>query len=172
MPNEALVLPTIGSEEFWVLYDKFCSDEEFKKLSDSEQTESCLQLQQILREGHGRIVGLERQNVGWTHPNAWLVLRHETIMHSEGYVFMHLQPGDVMTREFGWDRDVFITHAPIIERVSGQFLNQHWYGAKKGLFLPLYTKETIMSAIRIKLERNSTNALAKAKIEAREWQWY
>ena len=118
------------------------------------------------------VVELSRPERGWQHPKAWLVLRYETIYTTEGRVFLNLEPGDVMTREFGWDRDIFITQAPIIERVSGQFLNQQWPGAKKGLFLPLFDKRTIMAAIKIKGEENLASSLEKAEEEARVWHWY
>lgn len=160
----------LGSKGFWKIYDQFCSAVELTKLADGEQTETCLELQEILRVGD--FVRLPRPEKGWDYPKAWLVLRGENIITDEGHIFLPLQPGDVMTREFGWDRDVLITHTPIIERVSGQFLNQKWHGAQKGLFLPLYTKEVIMVTIQIKCEKNTKNALEKAKEESKVWGWY
>lgn len=172
MPNEMLALPTIGSKAFWVLYDQFCSRDELKKLSNGEQTDLCLRLQQILRTSHDLIVELGRPENGWGYPKAWLVLRYEMVLNNEGHVFMHLTSGDVMVREFCWDRDVLITHSPITERMSGQLLHQGWPNAQKGLFFPLYTKETIMRAIKIKLKKNMANALTKAEEESRDWRWY
>jgi len=165
-------LPEIGSEAFWNIYDEFCN-KELVGLSSSDLGALCFKLQEILRAGHSEIVKLDRPKKGWGHPKAWLVLRREHVMNMEGtHVFMTLEAGDVMTREFGWDRDVFVTHSPIIERVSGQFLNQQWPNAEKGLFLPLYDKATIMKAVRAKAERNLARALEKAEEEAHDWQWY
>jgi hypothetical protein len=165
--------PVIGSKEFWALYDLFCSSrDEFKKLPRGEQTETCLKLQEILREGHDEIVRLGRPERAWHHPKAWLVLRNEMILNKDSQVSIHLLAGDVMTREFGWDRDVFITHSPIVKRVSGQFLPQSWPNAEKGLFLPLFEKRVILRAIRTRLQANAFNALAKAEEESRDWGWY
>lgn len=165
-------LPEIGSEEFWILYDEFCKTE-LVELAKGYTSSTCLALQEILRTGHGQIVKLPRPEKGWQYPKAWVVLRYEDVMNKEGTnIFMVLEPGDVMTREFGWDRDVFITHSPIIERVSGDYLPQGWPNARKGLFLPLYDRDTIMNAIKSKLEQNTTRALKKATEEARDWRWY
>ncbi len=169
--TETATFPIIDSNGFWHLYDRFCTTTEFEKLCRGEQTERCLQLQQTLREGHKRIVKLDRPTRNWNGPRAWLVLRGEMIHNTEGHVFMVLTGGDVMTREFGWDRDVFITHSPIIERVSGQFLGQSWPGATRGLFLPLFEYRTIMNAIETKLKANTEQTLAKAEEEARDWRW-
>ncbi len=170
--SEVKALPVIGSEDFWVLYDRFCTPQEFGELVAGKQTELCMELQSILRAGHMEIVKLPRESKGWHYPKAWLVLRHEDVIHKDGYIFLTLQAGDVMTREFGWDRDVFITHSPIIERVSGQFLGQSWPGAEKGLFLPLYTTFTILAAIHAKLEENTSRAMNKAVEECHDWGWY
>ncbi len=170
--NKPSTLPEIGSEAFWSLYDEF-SNKELVGLSNGKPGELCLKLQEVLRKGHSEIVRLARPEKGWHHPKAWLVLRFEHVMNMEGtHVFMTLEAGDVMTREFGWDRDVFVTHSPIIERVSGQFLGQQWPNAEKGLFLPLYDRATIMKAILAKAERNLARTLEKAEEEARDWQWY
>ncbi len=170
--NEAATLPEIGSDVFWNLYDEFCT-KELIGLTSGKSGDLCLKLQEVLRTGHSNIVKLARIGKGWHYPKAWLVLRGEHVMNMEGtHVFITLEAGDVMTREFGWDRDVFVTHSPIIERVSGQFLNQQWPNAEKGLFLPLYDKATIMKAVRAKAERNLTKTLEKAEEEARDWQWY
>lgn len=171
--SETIALPGIGTEAFWAIYDEFCRLDEFVELARSKQSELCLKLQQILRTGHMEIVKLARPEKGWHYPKAWLVMRYEHILDpSGGYVVMALDAGDVMTREFGWDRDVIVTHSPIIERVSGQFLGQQWPNAEKGLFLPLYDKATIMTAIKAKAERNLARTLEKAEEESRDWQWY
>lgn len=173
--SEANVLPEIGTLEFWRLYDEFCTTANFVELSEGKgkQTKLCLRLQEILRTGHTQIARLPREDKGWQYPKAWLVMRGEQIISQDGgYVFMYLEPGDVMTWEFQWDRDVFVTHVPIREWVSGQFLSQSWPGAGKGLFLPLYEKETIMAAINAKLDKNRVRAVAKAVEEADEWGWY
>lgn len=173
MSNTANVLPEIGSEAFWSIYDEFCDRELARFSSDTDPGDLCLKLQEILRAGHGEIGKLPRPEKGWNHPKAWLVLRNESVMDREGsHVVMYLQAGDVMTCEFGWDRDVFVTHTPIIEHVSGQFLSQRWPNAQKGLFLPLYDRSTIMKAIQAKLEMNMVRSWEKAQKESREWGWY
>jgi hypothetical protein len=170
--SDTPLLPEVGSEAFWNLYDEFLS-KELIGLSNGKPGDLCSKLQEVLKKGHSEIVRLARTEKGWHYPKAWIVLRGEHVMNMEGtHVFMTLEPGDVMTREFGWDRDVFVTHSPIIERVSGQFLGQQWPNAEKGLFLPLYDKETIMMAIRVKAEKNLSRTLEKAEEEARDWQWY
>lgn len=170
--NELTTLPEIGSDAFWNLYDEFCS-KELIRLPSGKPGNLNLKLQEVLRTSHFEIVKLSRLEKGWHHPKAWLVLRDEHVMNMDGaYVLMTLEAGDVMTREFGWDRDVFVTHSPIIERVSGQFLSQHWPNAEKGLFLPLYDKATIMKAVQVKVWRNLARTLEKVREEARDWQWY
>src|SRR4051812_24517861 len=92
--------PVLGSETFWKLYDSFCNIEQFAKLSIG-QTELNIIIQQIFRENHEMITKISRPEKGWGHPKAWVVLRYEEIVNDTGQIFLVLQPGDVMTREFG-----------------------------------------------------------------------
>ena len=170
-------LPEIGTADFWKLYDKFCTAREFVRLANGEQSQLCTDLQRILRKnpvtlGRLTITSLARGSRGWENPKAWLVLRNESVITESGHIFLKLSPCDVMTCEYGWDRDVFVTHHPIVERVSGQFLGQRWPLAEGGLFLPLYDKRTIMSAIKTRLIKNTSESISKAEEEARDWSWY
>ncbi len=170
---ENLTLPPFGSPEFWELYDRFCSKEEVTRLlgSKGHGTQLSIKLQHILREGHELIARLPRPEKKWSHPSAWLALRYEPIYDKNSYQIFAVQAGDVMTREFGWDRDVFVTQAPVTEHVCGFFLNQNWPMSEKGLFLPLYTKPTIMLAIQLRLEHNMKESLEKAEKESDDWTW-
>ncbi len=167
-------LPEIGSQAFWKLYDEFCCAERFAELSSKNPAHDlCLKLQEILRAGHMEIVKLARPEKGWDNPKAWLVLRYEMVLHLDGSgPYMYLEAGDVMTRHFQWDRDTFVTQVPIQERVAGQFLPQNWPNAERGLFLPLYDKRTIFSAVRAKLGRNLACALDRVEKESEELRWY
>jgi hypothetical protein len=171
--NKVTAPPSLGSSEFWELYDQFCTRDEFAKLLESKEQETPLsnRMQQITREGHDLIVRLPRPGKGWTMPCAWMALRNEMVYDEKSQPVFTVQIGDVMTREFGWDRDVFVTQAPITEHICGLFLSQNWITATKGLFLPLYTKQTITLAIQLRLERNTKESLEKAEKESYEWNW-
>jgi len=168
--SEPEVLPKIGTPEFWELYDKFVCYIEFPELLSGVQSNACAKLREILRAGHKEIARLPRPEKDWHLPMAWLVLRNEQVISADGsHVLMQLEAGDVMLGEPRGDRAVFVTHSPIIERSLLQFLGQRWPGAKKGVFLPLYDKETLMKAVRLKANKNATRCLDKAEEVAQIW---
>jgi hypothetical protein len=175
MPTEINGSIPFGSPQFWDLYDRFCTLTSLVKLSEDPAYPPAAQMHAITRAAHltREIHRLSRPERGWAHHHAWLSLKTAPIQREDGeQSSIVMQAGDVIVVEHGWDRDVIITHSPIPRNiVCGYLLSGRWE-PMIGLFLPLFDKETIMSCIRIRIEKNGEEALMLAREESRDWRWY
>lgn len=170
--DEIIVLPEIGSLAFWDLYDQFCSPVHLEKFIETGRSDQVAQMCQMMEVSHRArtIHYVSRPERGWGRRKAWLVLRDVPVRNEDGAPAVQMRIGDVVTLEPGWDRDVFITHNPIREVVSGYLLSGKWE-EMIGLFMPLFDKATIMKCIELRTGRNA-EAIARAEKQAHEWMWY
>lgn len=167
----------IGSPDFWHLYDSLCLPEALKRLIEHrEESDLVLQMRTVMRETHAskNLHRLMRPERGWTGPRAWLALGNAPMrnLDNPNQIVNWFRTGDVLVVEFGWDRDVIITHSPIERNlVSGYIL-----GSKQdemiGLFMPLYEASTIHHCIKLRLARNTREAIELAEQEALDWNWH
>lgn len=172
--GEIALLPEVGSEAFWSLYDEFCHPahlEGFVKKSGSHRTS---QMCAVMESAHRSraIHKVSRPEKGWENHKAWLALRNAPIRNDRGDPAIEMRAGDVIVVEWGWDRDVIITHNPIPRNiVCGYLLSGKWE-EMVGLFMPLFDQKTIHKCIELRTAKNVEEALALAKEEARDWQWH
>lgn len=113
---------------------------------------------------------LSRVDRNWRIHNAWLVLKSVNIQRFDGERGKDVSAGDVLTVDHGYDRDTFVTHTPINTFVGGYLLSGKWE-PMIGLFLPLFDKKTIISAIEIRLAQSVRDAMEFAKDAARDCRW-
>lgn len=166
-------IPTLGSPEFWALYDKFTGDEEeIERLMDDPESPLALQMYDAIKAPHetGTIYRLNNFDRGWVSINAWLALKPGFIRGADGTPCIRVRAGDVMAVQHQWDRDCVITHCPSPIFMSGWFLHAEWEPVN-GIVLPLFDKETILRCIRLRIEKNADEALHSAEEEAEEWGW-
>ncbi len=174
MTTDAKELPAFGSPEFWEFYDNFCSLTSLTKLVNEQGYELALHMHSIMHAAHltRAIHKLSRPDREWNHHKAWLTLMNAPIQRDDGENGMWVRAGDVMIVEHGWDRDVFITHAPIERNmVSGYMLSGKW-PPMIGLFMPLFDKATIVKCVELRTSKNVTEALELAEQESKDWRWY
>ena len=172
--TEVFGLPKIGSEEFWKLYDKFCDPAHLEKFVQKGESPHTPQICKILESAHnsGAIHRISRPGRRWAKHKAWLSLRNAPIRNDEGNPVIQMRTGDVIVVEWGWDRDVIITHTPIYRNiVSGHLLSGRWE-EMVGLFMPLFDQKTINKCIELRITKNVEEAIALANEEAQDWQWY
>lgn len=171
--DETVVLPEIGSQAFWNLYDQFCNPVHLEKFIETGQSDLVSQMCQIMETSHRArtIHYISCPERGWRHHKAWLTLRNAPIRNDQGNPAVNMRIGDVITLEPGWDRDVMITHNPISEHISGYLLSGTWE-EMIGLFMPLFDKATIMKCIELRNGKNVEEAITRAKKQAHEWVWY
>jgi hypothetical protein len=163
-----------GGQEFWKLYDELCSPDSLSRLvNEGSEYPPASQMLRITKAAHltRAIHTLSRSERGWGHHCAWLALKHQMIQNYEGQFGMDMRAGDVVAVEFGWDRDVVITHSPSVSMVSGYLLSGKWE-PMIGLFLPLFDKETILCAAKLRVAKNSEEAEKLAIKESEDWSWY
>ena len=164
-----------GSPEFWKFYDEFCKESNIAKLNHDPNHPMASQMQEITAAAHRtrEIHDLTRPERHWGRRNAWLVLKTTEIPRYSGeQAGFFLRAGDVIVEEHQWDRDVIITHVPVIRNmVSGYLLSGKWE-CMVGLFMPLFDGDTIAICIKARLDKNLEDAWALAHEEAEEWKWY
>lgn len=168
------VLPEVGTEAFWRLYDEFCHPENLKELIESGTSARVPQMRSIMESAHQSraIHNLSRPEKGWRNHKAWLALRNAPIRNDQGYPGLYMRVGDVVVVEWGWDRDVIITHNPIPRNmVSGYLLSGKWE-EMVGLFMPLFERRTIVRCIELRTAKNVREAIDLAEEEAQDWGWY
>lgn len=172
-PNPAAEL---GTPEFWQFYDRFCSPKHLTAFIQDGKSAMGEAMQVLMRIAYEQKVvrKLSRPERHWDNYKAWLCLRNEQLMYQDGSgrIAMYMRAGDVVVVEHGWDRDIPITHSPI-ERgiVSGYFVHSGT-PERVGLFMPLFTQDTILKCIELRLEKNMREAMELAHQEARDWGWY
>lgn len=115
---------------------------------------------------------LSRPEKGWENHKAWLALRNAPIRNDRGDEAIYMRVGDVVVVEWGWDRDVIITHNPIPRNiVCGYLLSGRW-DEMVGLFMPLFERQAIVKCIELRTSKNVREAIDLAEKEARDWRWY
>lgn len=172
--SEAAVVPEIGSEAFWSLYDEFCHPAHLKSFVKKGESHRTPQMCAMMESAHKTraIHNLSRPERGWKNHKGWLALRNAPVRNDRGDTAIEMRAGDVIVVEWGWDRDVIITHNPIPRNiVCGYLLSGRWE-EMVGLFMPLFDQRTIQNCIELRTAKNVEEALALAKEEARDWQWY
>ncbi|MBX4188121.1 MAG: hypothetical protein KW793_03225 [Candidatus Doudnabacteria bacterium] len=119
----------------------------------------------------GSIHRLSRAERGWENHKAWLAIHNAPIRNFEGEHKFYMRVGDVIVVEWGWDRDVIITHTPIPRNiVSGYLLSGKWE-EMVGLFMPLFARSTILKCIELRAAKNVHEATMLAEQESRDWGW-
>lgn len=158
----------------WALYDELCTPQNLQRLSEHRNHEPWTLLRQIqelttrLHESR-QIHYVHRPEKNWAHNNAWLSLRNEGIFNLERSTIVYtMRGGDVLLVARHWDRDIFVTHTPRHETVCGYMLAGP-HEEMVGLFLPLFDKETILSAIRIRREKDTILQEKWLEEECRFW---
>lgn len=166
--------PDLGSEEFWKMYDEFCDPTHLENFIENGASHLSPMMCKIMEASHRsrayhRLSRIER---GWKDHKAWLTLRDAPIRNLDGVPTLYMHVGDIIVVEWGWDRDVIITHTPINRnKVSGYLLSGKWE-EMIGLFMPLFDRRTIMKCIEVRTAKNVRDALELADEEARDWHWY
>ncbi len=164
-----------GSDAFWHLYDRICSEKSIRRLIEGLNDPCVIIMQHITEAAHRsrEIHTLTRPGRGWMHHHAWLALRNASILTFDGSTIgLDVRAGDVFIVEHGWDRDTFLTHCPIDGRcVSGYFLSGKWPDMV-GLFMPLFDAPTIRRCIQMMLQKNHETALHKMEQASKDWGWY
>lgn len=160
-------------EGFWAEYDLFCQPSHIEKFITCGHTQIAEFMRGRMRSLHveRRIHSLTRPERKWEHHKAWLSLRNEPIFNDHGSLVLHMRVGDVVAVEFGWDRDVIVTHSPVTEHVSGYLLSGHW-DSMVGLFMPLFDASTILECVKHRMAMNVAESLARAKEQQTSWGWY
>ncbi len=171
--SNTIVLPEIGSVEFWRLYDEFCQPAHLKSFIEDSESPLTSQMSAIMISTHKAktIHSISRPERGWKNNKAWLALRPAPIRNVKGHPFTHMRTGDVIIWQWGWDRDVIVTHNPISEHVCGYLLGGPW-PEMVGLFMPLFDKKTIMECIKLRTAENVKDAIKQAEEDATLWHWY
>ncbi len=147
----------------WKSYDEFIKPVNLKHLTslgDNNHGWTLLsKMEKMMNKLHksGTIHEIHRpEKARWTYPRAWLVLRHAPIFNREGtHCVYTMRPGDVISLQINWDRDVFATFTPIQSVESGYMLSGK-HPEMVGLFLPLFDKKTITTAIRLRRKHDAT----------------
>ena len=162
-----------GGPKFWALYDEFCSEASLTKLVEERHYPLANEMHAITYAAHHtrEIHHLSRPERGWSHHHAWLALKSTEIHNLHGDPIIFVRAGDVVVVEHQWDRDDFLTHSPKIQWVCGYLLSGKWE-PMIGLFLPLFDKKTIEVCIKLRIKKNSEDALALMEKEAMDWTWY
>lgn len=171
--SEIMTLPAIGSEAFWTMYDEFCHPVHLEKFINQSESHLAPWMQKIMEAAHRdrTIHRVSRPGRAWNNHKAWLALRNAPIRNDLGNPTLHMRVGDVIVVEWGWDRDVIITHSPIPRTiVSGYLLSGRWE-EMVGLFMPLFDHATILKCIELRTSKNLTEALQLAEEESRNWGW-
>lgn len=172
--NETLTLPILGSKEFWDLYDEFCHPAHLERFIEKGTSHRTSQMCGVMEVAHRsrEIHNLSRPDREWKNHKAWLALRDAPIRNDRGDSAVSMRAGDVIVVEWGWDRDVIITHTPIPRNiVCGYLLSGRW-DEMIGLFMPLFERRTITKCIELRTAKNVREALALTEEEAQDWQWY
>jgi len=144
---------------FWSLYDRYV-------LGDFRDEELNRKLSELTKNHIREMFQLERLEKGWKTIRAWIALDHCHVRNDEGQSVFFVTLGDVVIINYGWDRDITITHSPIEEFVSGNLLGREQC---QGLFLPLFEADTIERAIRLQLKEIEKAALEKFAEEKGYW---
>ena len=171
--SEAVALPNIGSEPFWDVYDEFCHPAHLERFNNKGGSHRAPQMRSAMEMAHQAraIHSLSRPERGWENHKAWLALRNAPIRNDRGDEAIYIRIGDVIVVEWGWDRDVIITHNPIPRNiVCGYLLSGKWE-EMVGLFMPLFDHRTILKCIELRTAKNVREALKLAEEESRDWGW-
>ncbi len=174
MPQESATSANmaIGGAEFWKFYDEFCQESNLKKLIEDSDSPMTMRMREITTAAHRsrEIHKLKRPEKNWDYHRAWLALADAPIQNPDGTPIMYMRPGDVVVIEWPWDRDVIVTHVPISEHISGYLLSGKW-DPMIGLFLPLFSHETIARCVELRVTANLTEAMEKVAEEAKDSSW-
>lgn len=166
-------LPIIGSKSFWNIYDKFCRSAHLRSFIKDGASNLAPQMCAIMEAAHrSREMHLikSRPERGWRLHAAWLALRNAPVRNDRGVPVTYMRPGDVVVVEWGWDRDVVITHSPNTRTICGLIRSGKW-NEEVGLFMPLFERCTIIQCIKWRTAKNALEALALAEKEAQDWDW-
>ena len=163
-----------GTDQFWSLYDRFCQEEQLVQHIAVGVTPLAHELRVITTEAARKrqLSRLCRPARGWQRHHAWVALDAATVFNHEGTLITHVRPGDVMTVQWNWDREILITHTPHREMVSGSLrgcLNER---DVYGLFLPLFDRQTIETCIGQRLAADAVSTVDFFNKEAVERCWY
>ncbi len=150
---------SFNTDIFWQLYDQFVE-------TDFRDQQLNSRISQIVRENIEEIFQLKREEKGWQIIRAWIAIRDQQLFSREGKLACSIRCGDVIVVEYHWDRDVVITHVPMPEMVCGPLLG---WEQSHGLFLPLFDKIVIEKAIRLRLDEDVKDAIARFEEEKKFW---
>ena len=172
--NGAKQLPEICNPKFWEFYDEFCGENHIKTLVEKGVTELSSKMCNIMESTHRtrNIHRMSRPERGWMNHKAWLAIRTASVRNDAGDISVRIRAGDVVIVETSRDRDVIITHVPIIRHMVSGYLLSGAYPEMVGLFMPLFDKKTIRTCIEIRVARNIHDAISLADEEAKDWCWY
>jgi hypothetical protein len=151
---------SLNLDIFWKLYDEFV-------LSDFRQESLNTRLSAIAKLHIKEMFELKRPEKGWATIRAWICLRNEMLYNAQGNPAVQMGCGDVVIRQYHWDRDVLITHSPKEEMVCGPLLGRE---QSHGLFLPLFDPVTIERAIVLRLEEERKRILQDFHEEKKMWR--
>lgn len=171
--SETIDLPAIGTEAFWSVYDEFCHSAHLERLINNGDSHRAPQMRSIMEAAHRdrSIHRISRPERGWENHKAWFALRDAPIRNDRGDEAIYMRVGDVIVVEWGWDRDVIITHNPIPRNiVCGYLLSGKWE-EMVGLFMPLFDRATILKCIELRASKNVIEAIQLAEEESRDWGW-
>jgi hypothetical protein len=171
--SETIALPAINSEAFWAIYDEFCHPVHLEGFINTGESHRAPQMRSVMETAHKdrAIHRLSRVERGWENHKAWLALRDAPIRNDRGDEAIYMRVGDVIVVEWGWDRDVIITHNPIPRNiVCGYLLSGRWE-EMVGLFMPLFDRRTIFKCIELRTAKNVREATQLAEEESRDWGW-
>ena len=129
---------------FWKFYgnDYLCSN--FRDAERNRRLSSLLGQIPDLR-------ALKHPQKNWIHILGWIALRDQSFFnHQDGQFVLSVRTGDILIEQHPWDRDVIVTHVPMIEHVSGWLLNPN-YEEAKGLWVPIFNPLILKCALQIRL---------------------
>lgn len=156
----------VFGEDFWKIYDAFCAPDHLSELMKGNITKLTLAMRRIISDIHsaGVMSSISRPSRMWETQTAWVALRDETVLDGCGERYTHIRTGEVMYINQGFDRDIVITHSPVLESVSGYLLSGKWPNMI-GLFMPLFDLTTIHVCIQLRLKKNEEDCLQKVALE-------
>lgn len=155
----------------WSLYDRFFERGNLELLSKKPQDHPLLRdMRELTTRLHleRKIHYLVRPSLGWKQYDGLLTLDSTWILNKDCQPVLHVCSGDVIAVQYGWDRDVFITHVPKHEHVRG-YLMSGYHPDMVGLFLPIFGQRNMTTAIDIRLEEHVLAAKHFVLEEKKHW---
>lgn len=166
----------VGTAEFWNAYDIFFEERSLKRfIEDGQDPPLADELRSVLcmAQINGELGNLCRTTHGWNRINGWFAGRSGHLFDEDGHPLIEIRRGDVIVVTHKRNNpEVIITHCPPPEYPRGAIFSgmRRWLRTF-GMFIPLFSRETILSCINLRLAANYQDTVRSAFKEANMSQW-